>query len=48
MNKKVQNSKPKTKTFGSKAVAGALKRLKSLEDYQSDHTQGNYGAWDDT
>lgn len=46
MIEKNQTVKTKTEDLGTKAIAGALERLNCQDDQFSDHTQGNYGAWD--
>jgi hypothetical protein len=44
MNEQVQTVP--VSRFGIEAIAGALERLNCPNDQFQDHTQGNYGAWD--
>jgi hypothetical protein len=48
MNREIQKDAPKKEKFGVEAIAGALERLSRSNDQHQDHTQGNYGAWDNS
>jgi hypothetical protein len=40
------NEDTRTEELGTEAIAGALERLDCSSEQFRDHTQGNYGAWD--